>query len=157
MSPRRRLIALLSLPAAGLLGACGTKGIDLDRGDRDNAQIKRGALLFQQRCGGCHTLTAAGTYGSSNELKYRERVDGPNFDQRREEVAPILYAIANGGFSGAIMPQNIVVGQDAQDVAVFLAKYAGRDARNPAAPSTPPAQRPQGGEGPPGRPSGAGR
>ncbi len=38
----------------------------------------------------------------------------------------VLYAIENGGFSGAYMPQNIVVGQDAIDVAKFVATYAGR-------------------------------
>ena len=40
----------------------------------------------------------------------------------REDV---LYAIRNGGFSGAIMPANVVVGSDAQDVALFLERYAG--------------------------------
>jgi hypothetical protein len=43
-------------------------------------------------------------------------------------VSRVLYAIENGGFSGAIMPQNVVVGQDAVDVAEFVAKYAGRQA-----------------------------
>ena len=38
-----------------------------------------------------------------------------------------LFAIQNGGFSGAIMPQNIVVGEDAEAVADFLAKYAGTE------------------------------
>jgi mono/diheme cytochrome c family protein len=154
MRPRRRLILLVCVPAAGVLAACGTEGIKLDKADGDNAQIKRGALLFQQRCGGCHTLTAAGTQGSPNELKYRERVDGPNFDQRPEQADQILYAIENGGFSGAIMPQNIVVGQDARDVAAFLAKYAGRDATSPPAPKAPRQEQPQGGEGPPGRGAG---
>jgi hypothetical protein len=37
----------------------------------------------------------------------------------------VLYSIRNGGFSGAIMPENIVVGWDANDLAAFLAKYAG--------------------------------
>ena len=37
----------------------------------------------------------------------------------------MLYAIRNGGFSGQIMPQNIVVGSDAVAIAQFLAKYAG--------------------------------
>ena len=40
----------------------------------------------------------------------------------------MLYAIENGGFSGAYMPQNVVVGQDALDVAKFVATYAGRQA-----------------------------
>lgn len=38
-----------------------------------------------------------------------------------------LYAIRNGGFSGAIMPANIVVGEDANKVAEFLAEYSGRE------------------------------
>ena len=40
----------------------------------------------------------------------------------REDV---LFAIRNGGFSGAIMPANIVVGEDARDIALFLERYAG--------------------------------
>ena len=39
-----------------------------------------------------------------------------------------MYALHNGGFSGAIMPENVVVGQDAHDVAEFLAKYSGLEA-----------------------------
>jgi hypothetical protein len=39
----------------------------------------------------------------------------------------VLYAIRNGGFSGAIMPANIVVGEDADAVADFLAKYSGQE------------------------------
>ena len=38
----------------------------------------------------------------------------------------MLYAIRNGGFSGAVMPANIVMGQDAEDVADFLSEYSGR-------------------------------
>ena len=41
----------------------------------------------------------------------------------------MLYAMQNGGFSGAIMPQNIVVGKEAEQVAEFVAKYAGVDAK----------------------------
>jgi hypothetical protein len=37
----------------------------------------------------------------------------------------VLYAIHNGGFSGAIMPENIVLGTEAREVAAFLAKYSG--------------------------------
>ena len=35
-----------------------------------------------------------------------------------------LYAIRNGGFSSGPMPQNIVVGEEAEAVAEFLAKYS---------------------------------
>jgi hypothetical protein len=38
----------------------------------------------------------------------------------------VLFAIRNGGFSGAIMPANIVVGDDAEAVADFLSRYSGR-------------------------------
>ena len=58
----------------------------------------------------------------------KETTDGPNFNDRREDRDGVLYAIRNGGFSGAIMPENILTGQDAEDVADFLSKYAGRDA-----------------------------
>jgi hypothetical protein len=37
----------------------------------------------------------------------------------------VLFAIRNGGFSGSIMPANVVVGQDAQKVAAFVSQYAG--------------------------------
>ena len=116
------------------LSACGSEEISLDAGDQQNARIKQGAELFQQRCGTCHTLEAAGTQGSAVQVRDRERVDGPNFNQRPEERDAILYAIRNGGFSGAIMPENIVVGEEAEAVADFLAKYAGRDAATPATP-----------------------
>ena len=43
----------------------------------------------------------------------------------------MLYAIENGGFSGAIMPQNIVVGEQARQVAEFVAQYAGADSDAP--------------------------
>jgi hypothetical protein len=55
----------------------------------------------------------------------RESVDGPNFDDRKETVEDVLFAIQNGGFSGAIMPENLATGDEAHEVAEFLAKYAG--------------------------------
>jgi mono/diheme cytochrome c family protein len=88
----------------------------------------RGAELFAERCGGCHTLEAAGTEGSNPD----ERIAGPNLNARRETKDQVLYAIRNGGFSGALMPQNIVVGEEAEAVAEFVAEYAGKDATAPA-------------------------
>jgi hypothetical protein len=64
----------------------------------------------------------------------REYKDGPNFDQRKEEKEQILYAIRNGGFSSGPMPQDIVVGQDAEKVADFIAKYSGSERKVPPAP-----------------------
>jgi hypothetical protein len=86
-------------------------------------------VLFNQRCSGCHTLSYAATQGSAANVRAREITNGPNFNVRCERpVTRVLYAIENGGFSGAVMPQNIVVGPQAQAVAQFVAKYAGRQA-----------------------------
>ena len=131
--PSLKHVLLLAL-AAATLSACGSQEVDLDSADRGNQQIEQGAKLFADRCAGCHTLSAAGAQGSNTKVRDRETTDGPNFDQRREDKESILYAIRNGGFSGAIMPENIVVGEDAEAVAEFLSKYAGRDAEQPPAP-----------------------
>jgi mono/diheme cytochrome c family protein len=121
-SPRRLLLAL-ALPAAALgVSACGEHGIQLASSDPNY----KGAELFAQRCSGCHTLSAAGTEGSTTNVRTRERKDGPNFDQRVERVEDVLYAIQNGGYSSGPMPQDIVTGEDAKAVAEFVAKYSGR-------------------------------
>jgi mono/diheme cytochrome c family protein len=121
----RRALFVTTVVAAGLaLGACGSKGIELDPGESEN--IRAGAQIFSDRCASCHTLEAVGSEGSAVNVRDRERIDGPNFNVREEEYEQILYAIQNGGFSGAIMPENLVTGQDARNVAEFLAKYAGR-------------------------------
>jgi cytochrome c553 len=138
MSRRRAAIAaVLVVSASAVVAACGEEGISLNAKRGDNAQIKRGADLFAARCSGCHTLSAAGTQGSNTTIKYQERTDGPNLDQRKETSDQVLYAIRNGGFSGAIMPQNIAVGQDAQDIAEFVAAYAGTDRKVPKTPQVP--------------------
>lgn len=111
------LVASAALAVA--VSACGSDGREVD---------SRGAELFAERCGGCHTLEAAGTEGSNPA----ERIAGPNLNARKETKDQVLYAIRNGGFSGAIMPQNIVVGADAEAVADFVAEYAGKDATAPA-------------------------
>ncbi len=119
----RRLVIAASLAAAALLSSgCGSEGVQLSEADKDHP----GATIFAARCGACHTLSAAGTQGSATNVADRENVDGPNLDFRKEDVPDVLFAIANGGFSGAIMPENIVTGPEAQQVAAFVAKYAGK-------------------------------
>jgi mono/diheme cytochrome c family protein len=127
---RRALIPLLAVAALATVG-CGSQGVDLDPGESQN--VKAGAQLFLDRCSGCHTLSAVGAEGSAVNAGDKEHTDGPNFDDRREDVKGVLYAIRNGGFSGAIMPENVATGQDAQHIAEFLAKYAGRNAPKSAA------------------------
>jgi mono/diheme cytochrome c family protein len=118
----RRVLTAASLVAAALIASgCGSATVQVSKSD----PTYTGAELFAQRCGGCHTLSAAGTHGSASNVKNRERTDGPNLDKRKETQADVLFAIANGGFSGAIMPENIVTGPQAQAIADFLAAYSG--------------------------------
>lgn len=127
------------LAAAALAAAaCGTQKISVPKGTPGSPQaaLYHGAYLFSTRCAGCHTLSYAGTHGSATNVRTAQANNGPNFNVRCERpAARVLYAIVNGGFSGAIMPQNVVVGQDAIDVAKFVATYAGRQA--PRIPGVP--------------------
>ena len=116
-----RLLAA-ALAAGAILTGCQTEEIDVD-----SSADEQGAQLFVERCSGCHTLGAASAQGSKPEgqVSGGERTNGPNFDTRKVNEDDVLFAIRNGGFSGAIMPANIVVGEEAQAVAEFLAKYSG--------------------------------
>ncbi len=123
---RRLAPVLLALAASATLAACGRDNdVNVASNTQDSAVIKRGSDIFANKCQGCHTLDVVGAEGSAYEVRDRERVDGPNFNVRAEEVENVLYAIRNGGYSGAIMPENIVVGEEAQAVSEFLAKYSG--------------------------------
>ena len=119
---RRGLYALAVAAALGVSG-CAQGKVDVDE---ENHQA---AVIFNERCSGCHSFEPANSYGSkeAGELAPGERTNGPNFNVRKVSRDDALYAIRNGGFSGAIMPANIVVGEDADAVAAFLEKYAGKE------------------------------
>ncbi len=131
---RRTLTFACAVALVGFLGACGSKGNSVSTTGVD-AQYHRGSVLFTQHCSGCHTLDAVGAKGSATNVRDKERVDGPNFNVRKETVDGILYAIRNGGYSGAFMPENIVVGHQARQIAEFLAHYAGTQAKSPPSPA----------------------
>jgi mono/diheme cytochrome c family protein len=124
--PRIRRIApvVAVLAASALAAGCGEEDIPFEEGTAE----REAAVLFNENCGMCHTLDVAASEGTSTDVSDRERVDGPNFNERQEDVQAVLYAIRNGGFSGAIMPVNIVTGEDAQRLAEFVARFAGQDA-----------------------------
>ncbi len=135
---QRRVLTTLAATAATLvLASCGSESVQTNiedgplKGETDPV-VLRGAELFAERCSGCHTLAVAGTQGGATGIKDRERSDGPDFDLRAETKGAVLYALRNGGFSGAIMPQNIAVGEDAEAIASFLCKYSGLKAAAPA-------------------------
>jgi mono/diheme cytochrome c family protein len=131
---RRSLLALTAAAVAVVAVGCGTEKNDVKQPGAKLTglpqQYQAGAKLFVERCSGCHNLGIVGAEGGALQVSDRERVDGPNFNVRREDRRSVLYALRNGGFSGAIMPQDIVVGQQADQVAAFLAKYAGHAAKN---------------------------
>jgi mono/diheme cytochrome c family protein len=116
--------AAVSLAAVLAISACSSQGIKLAKA----SSYRSGAELFLTHCSGCHTLAVVGAAGSASSVQGRLRTNGPNFNYRKEGFACVLYAIRNGGFSGQIMPQDIVVGSDARAVARFIAKYAGLQA-----------------------------
>ena len=77
---------------------------------------KRGRALFGEHCRICHTLRAANASASV----------GPNLDELRPPKALVLDAIKKGRANGnGNMAAQIVEGQDAQDVADFVAAAVG--------------------------------
>jgi hypothetical protein len=119
MPRARRLLLIAAVCAAGsALAGCGEEGISVPEQDRAAAGV------FVEHCSGCHTLKQAGTEGSATNVRTREYKDGPNFNQRTETKNCVLYAIRNGGFSSGPMPQNIVTGPEATQLANFVSKYS---------------------------------
>lgn len=74
-----------------------------------------GQDLFVADCGSCHTLAEADTSGAV----------GPNLDDLQPDVALVQSAIANGGAGSGVMPANLVSGEEAQQIADFVAGAAG--------------------------------
>ena len=93
------------------------------------ANERTGRELFGQHCGVCHTLAAANAVGKV----------GPNLDVLKPAQSTVLNTINNGclpnppkgsneGCLGqGVMPAAVVQGQDAQNVAAFVAKVAGNE------------------------------
>jgi mono/diheme cytochrome c family protein len=90
---------------------------------------RRGREIFGQRCGLCHTLAAANAVGKV----------GPNLDVIQPTEALVLHTILYGCLPNppkgsqeaclgeGVMPADVVQGQDAEDVAKFVAKVAGKE------------------------------
>jgi len=121
------------LALAIALAGCGTGGISKGAADQE---LGKKLFLGKGGCAGCHTLAAAGSTGTI----------GPNLDDAFAEARaqgykesairnivhdqikyPGQYETApnNPSFLKANMPANLVQGQDAQDVAAFVAANAG--------------------------------
>jgi mono/diheme cytochrome c family protein len=76
-----------------------------------------GRAVFAKYCSTCHTLKASNAVGKV----------GPNLDVLHPPKGLVLDAIANGRARGqGQMPAGLVDGEDAQDVAEYVAAVAGR-------------------------------
>jgi mono/diheme cytochrome c family protein len=119
---RRLAVILLALAALGVAG-CG--GGETEVTGMEGANTGKGKELFVQNCSSCHTLADAGTVANV----------GPNLDtalgwsckQGFEEDT--LYSVVRGQIDLAqgAMPADIVTGQDAVDVAGYVASVAGKN------------------------------
>ncbi len=79
-------ILLSTVAVAGAttaIASCGSEGVQLASSDPNY----KGAEIFANHCAGCHTLSVAGTQGSAYNVRTREYKDGPNFDQRKENIS----------------------------------------------------------------------
>ena len=146
---RRRAIAVVLIGLVGALGlsACSdTVGYTEPTGDKI-----QGEKLFVSNCGSCHTLRDAGTTGAIGpDLDYafvQSRIDGLGEDTILQVVrAQIAYPVTTPSTGAPGMPANIYEGQDAEDVASYVASVAGLDAEgNPIDPANPPKPTPPGG------------
>jgi len=115
------------------LAACGTGGIASGVADEENGKT---LFLGKGQCAGCHTLAAAGSSGTIgpnlDDAFAQARADGYKESAIRNIVHeqikyPGQYPTAqnNPNFIKANMPANLVKGQDAEDVAAFVAANAG--------------------------------
>jgi mono/diheme cytochrome c family protein len=120
-TPIRTLLALAALAAIAVAASgCGTS----------TADEQRGRILFVQKCGVCHTMAQAGTTAQI----------GPNLDdafsaaraagEGGETVEGIVEAQVefprpSNDNPAASMPADVVSGQDLEDVAAYVGRYAG--------------------------------
>ena len=112
---RNTVKATLAALAAAVLGlplaACG----------RDEPDLSNGKAQFVQRCGSCHSLGRAGTQGQT----------GPNLDaafraalragESRDTVEGVVRDQISHVRKSSAMPKNLVTGNDARDVAAYVA------------------------------------
>jgi mono/diheme cytochrome c family protein len=124
-----RLVAIVVAVAALLVAGCG--GGDDEVTGQEGANRSNGKELFvsgsegKASCGSCHTLLDAGTAGTT----------GPNLDQAfgyscaQGFAESTTYSAVLGQIDLAqgTMPADLVTGQDAVDVAGYVASVAGMD------------------------------
>jgi mono/diheme cytochrome c family protein len=111
------LVAAIVMAAAALsLAACG----------RDEADLSNGKALFTERCGTCHILGRAGTQGRTGpdlDAAFRTALSG---GMNRDTVQGIVHDQILNPRKNSAMPAELVTGEDAEDVAAYVAFAAAR-------------------------------
>ena len=126
----RDRIRALALPAAMVAGLVGVVLWD-HRGDHPD--LVNGKTLFVQKCGACHTLAHANTKG----------IQGPNLDAafvaarqqgfQKTGIEGVVHDQISHVLRGSIMPENLVTGDNARDVAAYVALVAGAPGKDSGA------------------------
>jgi mono/diheme cytochrome c family protein len=133
-----RLVLLLAAAAAVALPAsgCGTS----------TANVNHGRILFIEKCGTCHTLAEAGTtaqIGPNLDDAFASAREAGETGETIEGVveAQVEFPRPSTGDANVSMPPKVVEGQDLEDVAAYVGKWAGvPGAAPPKVPGGPGAQ-----------------
>lgn len=117
------LAALVAAAVALPLAACG----------REEEDLSNGKALFTERCGSCHTLGRAGTQGQTGpslDAAFRTALaDG----EGRQTIQGIVHAQILHPRKSSVMPAGLVKGEDAEDVAAYVAYAASRQGEDEGA------------------------
>jgi sulfur oxidation c-type cytochrome SoxX len=156
---RRRGPLVAALTALALVAAgCGALGYTSSRADRQNGkQLFVKGAENKPSCGSCHTLADAGTTGAIGpnlDSAFAQALKvGMTEDTVRQIVrGQIAYAIDVTSTGAPGMPKNLVTGDDARDVAAYVASAVVKDTASGTAtpapspsPAPAPAPKPSGG------------
>jgi mono/diheme cytochrome c family protein len=125
----RAAAAILGAGAVFALAGCGTGSV-VAHGDTNH-----GKELFQAKCQACHTLAAAnatGTRGPNLDTTFAFVRDAANPGDRfcQDTIANVVrdqirFPATNNIDPTYVMPADLVKGQDADDVAQYVASVAG--------------------------------
>lgn len=135
---RTTLRSLAALTVAGIaIAAAGCGG-----GSSEEANLEAGKETFAASCASCHTLADAGSYsqiGPNLDDSWRASHDAGISDEQFEGTIKRWIKIAQ-----LPMPRDLVEGQDAANVAAYIASVAGRTPESDVYPaqSTPEAPNP---------------
>jgi mono/diheme cytochrome c family protein len=108
----------IAVPAA-VIAARGEAegGVGSLRTEEANERLEHGKELFLTTCKSCHDLDAVQARG----------VTGPDLDELGAiDRQRVLNAIENGGTGQGRMPARLLEGEDAEDVARYVARVAGQ-------------------------------